>query len=60
MEKTLEISGVELVGKKLTVLNVYRSTSGDFSVSIALLDQCLSGLTALDRISVMAGDFNIH
>lgn len=60
LEKTFEISGVEVVGRNLTVLNVYRSPSGEFSAFIDLLDQCLSYLTASDRILVMGGDFNIH
>lgn len=60
VEKSLEVTGVEIAGRKMAVVTVYRSPDGDFDIFMNNFDHCLTNLTACDRFLVIGGDFNIH
>lgn len=55
MVKSLEVTGVEIVGRKMAVVTVV-----PLAGCMNNVDHCLTYLTACDRFLVIGGDFNIN
>ena len=60
VELDCEIVGVRVPEKKLIVISVYRSPSGDVDVFLDVLARALSVVSVSDDRIILAGDFNFH
>ena len=59
-EKDFEISAVEIVDYNLTVVCVYRSPDGDFSIFLKNLESVIQKTKVRKRRLILCGDWNIN